>query len=119
MATTATASATTLLGCLYNHIVLPARLPGGQDAKLERIARDILERLMQATSTLVALPQNQFSRSYEFLRRSLQTCKVVNEGGRLDRTSLLIAFRTLQFNDALILYVAEQNTGLLIRRENE
>jgi hypothetical protein len=52
------------------------------------------------------------------VRRSLETCKVLNYGGRLDKTSLLREFQALQANELLILNVSEQNAALLIQRIN-
>jgi hypothetical protein len=102
---------------VYNHLVLPPRLPGHQDAKLIQIGNDLLERLIKATRLLASLP-NQNGR-WECLRRALQTCKVVNEGGKLNKASLLSAFHDLKGNDILTLHVTEQNAGLLVRRQQE
>jgi hypothetical protein len=113
----ATTALSLRLASLYNHLVLPARLPSQQDASLKQVGRDLIDRLIQATSTLADLPTNQFSQSYRLLYRSLQNCKVVNEGGKLDRASLLTAFRALECDGILILYITEQNTALLVRRE--
>jgi hypothetical protein len=102
---------------VYSHLVLPPRLPGRQDAKLIQIGNDLLERLIKATRLLASL-SNQ-NGQWECLRRALQTCKVVNEGGKLNKASLLSTFRDLKDNDFLILHVTEQNAGLLVRRQQE
>jgi hypothetical protein len=104
---------------VFNHIVLPPRVPNRQDPNLARIGHDILTRLIRATRSLEALPENPFTRASELLVRALQTCQTISEGGKLSASSLLGALRSLASNDILILHVTEQNAGLLIRRQAE
>jgi hypothetical protein len=107
-----------LFKAVYNHLVLPPRLPERQDAKLAQIGHEMLDRLASATQFLAFLPDNPFSREHKILCQCLRSCRIVNEGGKLDTASLLAAFRTLECNHVLILHITEQNTGLLIRREH-
>lgn len=107
-----------LFKAVYNHLVLPPRLPERQDAKLTQIGHEMLDRLASATRFLAFLPDNPFSREHKILFQCLRSCRIVNEGGKLDTTSLLAAFRNLECNHVLILHITEQNTGLLIRREH-
>ena len=102
---------------VFNHLALPPRVPGREDPGLAQISYDILERLINATRSMSNLPGNPFSRETECVRRSLQSCQIVNEGGKLTASSLLSVFRSLRVNDVLILHVTEQNAGLLIRRQ--
>jgi len=56
----------------------------------------------------------------DLLRRSLDVCQSVNYGSKLNKASLLIAFQELASADhTLILYVAAQNAGLLIQRQEK
>jgi len=103
---------------VFNHLALPARLPSKQDANPSQVGEDILDRLLRATRVMTETVGNPCSSAYQVLLRSLEACKKVNKGGKLDTTSLLAAFRTLEGDDVLILHIMEQNTGLLVRRQN-
>jgi hypothetical protein len=102
-----------MVEALVNHITLPPRLPGRQDARLDRVEPGFIALLLNAISKLGP------SGDHDLLRRSLQSCKVVNAGGRLHKASLLVALRELQPKDFLILHVGEQNAGLVIRRDHQ
>jgi hypothetical protein len=52
-------------------------------------------------------------------RRLLESSMTLNRGGRLNQTTLLTAFQDLEINGILVLHVAGQNAGLLIRRSTE
>lgn len=102
----------TRLESLVNHVALPPRLPGRQDGKLNEIESDLIAFLMNAASKVDS------GNELGDLRRSLQTCKVVNADRRLRKSSLLTAFRELQVDEFLILHVVEQNAALVIRRDH-
>ncbi|KAI9684828.1 MAG: hypothetical protein M1829_000203 [Trizodia sp. TS-e1964] len=100
----------------FNHIALPPRLPGQQDAKLDVVESGLIQRLVNATKHLAHLTDPPASRDlWHTLRRSLQTCKYLNSGRRLSKASLLTAFRELQGSDFIALHVTEQNAALIIR----
>jgi hypothetical protein len=107
------------LQSLFNHIALPPRLPGRQDTRLDRVERGLVERLLDATVKLSRLPHNDSVDEWESLRRSLETCRRVNSGGRLTKTSLLTALRELQGRDFIALHITEQNAALIIRLQEE
>lgn len=54
---------------------------------------------------------------WDNIRSSLQVSRLVNTGGKLNRSSLLHEFRSLGRNDVLILNVVEQNAAILIRQD--
>ncbi len=111
------ASATPLYESLIAHLALIPRPPGHQDARFDRVERAIIERVLDVTVKLCRLPDNPHVDVLESLRRSIDTCRRVNINGRLTRLSLLAAFRDLEGKDMIIIHVAEQNAGLLIRRD--
>jgi hypothetical protein len=113
------ASPKDFLESLFNHIALPPRLPGRQDIRLDRVERGLVERLLDASINLSSLPRNDFIDEWESLRRSLETCRRVNSGGRLTKTSLLTALRELQGQDFIALHITEQNAALIIRLQEE
>jgi hypothetical protein len=108
-----------MLELLFNHVVLPPRLPGKQDSRIEDIEHGLITRVLHASRTMRDLVNVEFRGRWDSIRRSLQTCKVVNLGGQLNKMSLVAEFRSLQSEDILILHVAQQNAGLLIRRHHE
>jgi hypothetical protein len=107
------------LESLFNHITLPPRLPGRQDTRLDRVKRGLVERLLDAIVILSRLPHNDSADEWESLRRSLETCRRVNSGGRLTKISLLTALRELQGQDFIALHITEQNAALIIRLQEE
>lgn len=99
---------------VFNHLVLPPMLPGGQDAQLEDEAQDFIQRLLKAVGTLRGAVGSEHDEALTSLDQSLRLCSTLNRG-RLDKETLLPAFQKLG-NACLILYILEQNAALLIRR---
>jgi hypothetical protein len=112
-------SSSVMLDLLFNHIVLPPRLPGKEDGRIEDIEHGLITRVLLASRTVRDLVDISFRDRWDSIRRSLQACKAVNLGGKLDKKSLLTELRCLQSEDILILHIAQQNAGLLIRRHHE
>lgn len=106
----------TIWDTLAQHVSLPSRLPGSLEARTEHVEQALVERLHDTCRFLRDLTDGTFRDTFDHLRRTLISCKTVNAGGRLNKTTLLSAFRDLQNDDVLILHVSEQNAGLLIRR---
>ncbi|OCL13648.1 hypothetical protein AOQ84DRAFT_413466 [Glonium stellatum] len=104
-----------LLESVFNHLVLPPRLPGHRDTNIEGIQHDILTRLMRAHDTLGKFVGEEFTETWTSIHHSLRICLNINQG-RLGKTSMLREFRNLQPKSFIILYVVEQNAALLIRR---
>ncbi len=105
----------TLLESVFNHLVLPPRLPGQQDTDITDIEQSILTRLIRACDTLGRLTGPSLAPTWASVRHSLRVCRKINPG-RLEKASLLQEFSTLRPKDLLILHVVEQNAALLIRR---
>ncbi|TVY43757.1 hypothetical protein LSUB1_G001260 [Lachnellula subtilissima] len=104
-----------LLESVFNHLVLPPKLPGHRDIGIEGIEQSILTRLIRTCDTLGKLTGQQFKETWASVRYSLRICLNTNPG-RLEKASVLHEFHNLQQNGLLILYVVEQNAALLIRR---
>jgi hypothetical protein len=104
-----------LLESVYNHLVLPPKLPGQLDTDKDGIESSILTRLVNACDTLAKLSGQEFTQIWASLLNSLRICLNVNQG-RLEKKSMLHEFCSLQPNDLLALHVVEQNAALLIRR---
>lgn len=116
---TSSVSLTSLTKTLFNHVALPPQLPGKQDDRIDQVERALTDRLQDASRTLRDLTNDDIRNQFDFVCHTLHVCKTVNAGGKLDTTSLAAEFRNLRRNDLLILHIAEQNTGLLIRRHQQ
>ncbi len=105
-----------LLHAVFNHLVLPPQVPGGQDADVEAISHDVLKRIIRACETIDAVIDSPWSEAFQSLRASLNACVSLNSG-RLERSTMLEHFSQLDQTNMLILHVVEQNSALLIRRD--
>jgi hypothetical protein len=106
-----------MLESVFNHIALPPLLPSKQETNLDKIELALAQKLLDASRTLRDSTNERFGSEWDSVRRSLESCILLNTGGRLNQTSLLAAFRELDVNGLLILHVAEQNAGILIRHD--
>ncbi|KAI9782401.1 MAG: hypothetical protein M1816_001899 [Peltula sp. TS41687] len=116
--TTTSNPLTSLLESIFNHVALPRRLPGKQDNEIDEIERALTSRLLDAIRTIREHTRKESGEHWDYLRRSLDLCKVINDGGCLSKVSLVRAFRELDHKELLILHVAEQNAAILIRRHH-
>lgn len=99
---------------VFNHLVLPPKLPGGQDPHLDEEAQQFVTRLVAAVVTLDAATKQAYTEPLSSLMQSLRLCARLNRGC-LDKDTLSAAFKDL--GDApVVLYVAEQNAALIIRQ---
>ena len=101
---------------LFNHLALPPKLPGEQDAEIEDLNALVLKRLIKATATLQALPGHEYATKLDSVRRTLRRCEYLHSQGRLEKKSLVEWFQKLDHDQPLTLYIVEQNAGLIIRR---
>jgi hypothetical protein len=106
-----------LLESVFNHLVLPQKLPRQQDINIEEIEINVLTRLLDACDTLGEAAGPGLVEAWMTLGRSLRVCLDLNLG-RLEKASLLREFHNLRQNHLLILYVQEQNAALLIRNQS-
>ncbi|KAJ8061235.1 hypothetical protein OCU04_010307 [Sclerotinia nivalis] len=106
-------SANPIMESLINHIVLPPRLPGMEDRN-EQLENVLIDHFITASKTMRDITNDKLSENWDWVRRSLETAKVLNARGKLTKATLLSQFRSLQQNVYLILNIAEQNAALLI-----
>lgn len=105
-----------MLESVFNHLVLPPKLPGQPDTDTPGIEHSILTRLIRACDTLDKLAGQGFAETWAPISNSLCTCLNLNRG-RLEKASLLQEFQSIQPKVSLILHVVEQNAALIIRRD--
>lgn len=96
---------------LYHHLVLAAKVPTSQPDALEPLNRGLIDCAIKACDFLRRQSSPQ---PWDSLLPSLEKCKSVNHDGTLSKASLEEAFRDIG-GKTLILHVASQNAGLLIR----
>jgi hypothetical protein len=106
------------LKSLFNHVALPPCLPGKLESEIDEIDDVLTDRLLNAVQTLATrLPSSHFSTALQGLHRSLKIARRVNAGGKLTKSSLLDAMREFNGEEMIIVYVMEQNSAILLRRE--
>lgn len=103
------------LESIFNHVVLPPRLPGQQDDWIEEVDRELLSRLLEAIKTVKSVSEDEDCPVWQAIQESLQTCSLVETDRYINETALLQAFDNLEPHHAIILRIQEQNAGLLIR----
>lgn len=103
-----------LLESVFNHLVLPPKIPGQQDTDTEEIEQCILSRLRKACDTLGKFAGKNFQEIWASIDDSLCACMNVTKS-RLETTSILKAFQHLQPKHFLVLHVVEQNAALFLR----
>ena len=108
-----------VLESLFNHVALPPRLPAKEENSIEQIEHALTVRLLDASRVLRDLSNHEFGGHWDCMRLVIQSCKAMNRGGRINKTSILAEFRSLAPKNLLILHITEQNAGLLIRRHHE
>ncbi|KAL1638643.1 hypothetical protein SLS58_008761 [Diplodia intermedia] len=110
------APAARLLEAQFNHLVLPARLPGKCDNNILRLEAAISDRLLDACRLVQGSATIDDYHEWDHLRRVLLVTKTVNSDNKIDKVALIQELRGLGPDGFLILHITEQNAGLLIRR---
>ncbi|KAI1761144.1 hypothetical protein GGR53DRAFT_506736 [Hypoxylon sp. FL1150] len=106
-----------LLHAVFNHIVLPPKLPGVQDPDIEAVSHNVLVCMINACNAADILVDSPWSDAFRSIRASLQACSALNQGC-LEKSTLCDHFGALEPHQVLILHVVEQNAAVLIRRED-
>ncbi|KAI9683344.1 MAG: hypothetical protein M1829_005414 [Trizodia sp. TS-e1964] len=102
------------LELLFNHLVLPPKVPGTQDPDTIEVGYDILARLIRTCRTLSKYTVPEFAETWTSIEHSLRLCQNLNSS-HLEKKSMLRQFSQIELDDFLILHVVEQNAALLIR----
>ena len=100
---------------VFNHLVLPPKVPGEADTDSASIANAIGQRLVHACDTLITIA-GRSEDAWASIQHCLHACLRVNQG-RLEKASLKLEFHNLQPGETLILHIVEQNAALLVRRD--
>lgn len=100
---------------VFNHFVLPPKLPDKQDANVESTGDAIIVRLIKATSTLSRLAGQEQIPHWYAIRQYLRRFQSLHAQGRLEKLSLVSKFRNFDHEQPLLLHIAEQNAALIVR----
>ncbi|KAF2029595.1 hypothetical protein EK21DRAFT_67348 [Setomelanomma holmii] len=103
-----------LLQQLYHHVVLPRDVPQREDSNLYQIETDLVRRLTDAVKLLAQYAPLGDLPLIDTIRLALDTSGSINVDGKIEQSMLVKELRQLDGHQALILYVTEQNAGLLI-----
>lgn len=103
---------------LFNHIALPPRLPQKSETKLETFEKALTESLLEWASLFRDLIGFKSIGAWDSVINTLSNCDVLHAGGKLNSSSLKTSFSQLSHGHFLIIYVAQQNAGLLIYRSD-
>ncbi|KAE8135900.1 hypothetical protein BDV38DRAFT_120045 [Aspergillus pseudotamarii] len=100
----------------FNHIAFPPKLPGKRDSQPEKVDLDLITRLRHAVQTLHRMADDDMKAVWQWIEVMLDTCRLVNENGMVNKVALLDAFDKLHPESPVIVYIAEQNAALLFRK---
>lgn len=100
------------IASIFNHLVLPVKLPDQRDPEPEAISAAILDRLLNACQAMDKDSSHVWSSTIRCLRR----CKGIART-HFDAQDLMQDWSDFRLGDVLLLRVSEQNAALLIRRE--
>ncbi|KLU92347.1 hypothetical protein MAPG_11293 [Magnaporthiopsis poae ATCC 64411] len=105
------------LRAVFNHLVLPPKVPGGPDANEAQVSYDVLARITDSCFTASSHAQPTWSAAFGALEASLDACDVLHRSDGLDRAVLLEYFRRLEPDQMLVLHLQTQNAALLFWAE--
>ncbi|KAI8676385.1 hypothetical protein NCS56_00526100 [Fusarium sp. Ph1] len=108
-----------LLDALYNHLVLPPKLPHRRDPNLNEIEADLINRLIACVKHIRDLPDNDFHSTWNAIERGLQATKIIHSSGHVDRDVLSRELNGLGEADFVVVHVHAQNCALFIRRAED
>ncbi|KAK2040736.1 hypothetical protein LZ31DRAFT_603645 [Colletotrichum somersetense] len=110
-------------GALYNHLVLPAKLPQQQDSdqQADLVRKALTERMAAAAKVMSDLPDNEkpSRNAWTSVSQMLLASNELYRGGRVDKASLLRELEQLGPSGCIVLHIETQNAGLIIRRAQD
>ncbi|KAL0769500.1 hypothetical protein CaCOL14_008808 [Colletotrichum acutatum] len=110
-------------GALFNHLVMPAKLPQQRDPErqIQLIESELVQRLTAAAKVMSELPGNvdQCRPVWDSIGKTLAACQYLNTAGRIDKAVLLRELHDLGPSGCIVLQIEKQNAGLIIRRSQD
>lgn len=104
-----------VLSLTFNHVAFPPQLPGRQDPRGDEVNADLTRRLLDATRTLRDSENADAVTTWNTIEKSLTICTMLSQNGHISKSCLRRACEDLTTDHVIILNVAEQNAGVMIR----
>ena len=104
-----------ILELAFNHVVLPPKLPGKQDGNIEDVEKKLFSLILRGTNAMKSCAGDDDLFIWQDIEKALRTCGHVNKDRYVNKTALMNIFHHFEDENAVILHITEQNTGLLIR----
>lgn len=101
---------------VINHVILPPRVPAGEDCGAV-INQELLKRLIEAAQSIRDHTSSKCLLEWEQLLSGLKASQALNSEDHLDKATLLDRLRALSPGTFLILHVLNQNAGVLVYRQ--
>lgn len=106
-----------LIESVFNHLVLPPKVPGKYEPLYDEVSSDLFVRLLDSIDNLMPHLPTKYRPAVVNLRKSLVASGELNASGCLDRVLLVKAFANIE-ERPLMLYMEPQNAALIIRVAN-
>ena len=105
------------LDYLFNHVFLPPQLPHHDDSQNGTGDRALLEHLIEACRVFQDLNHTDYYTSWSTVLRTLRTFAALHrKNNSLSKNALQSAFGDARDGAILVLHIAIQNSGLIIRK---
>lgn len=110
------ASTFSVLEHVFNHIVLPPKLPGSQDDDIREVEKSLRFRMIFAIQQLRSHSTDDVTPTWRRVAAALKSSIVMDENEAVDEKVILGDFENLQPGQTILLYLKEQNAAILIRQ---
>ncbi|KAE8369244.1 hypothetical protein BDV27DRAFT_153320 [Aspergillus caelatus] len=104
------------LELIFNHIVLPPRLPSEHDSSVHNIDKHIAQHALNAANTLLGASESDHRDVWDRVKISLDLCHAIHTNSHVDRFALMEAFSKMEQDVGIILYIKNQNSGLYVQQ---
>lgn len=110
------ASPLSTLEHVFNHIVLPPKLPGRQDEDIREVEKSLGFRMLFAVQQFRTHANDDVAPTWRRVAAALKACTVMDEYEAVDENAILSDLQKVNPEQAIILYLKEQNAALIIRQ---
>lgn len=101
------ASTFSLLEHVFNHIVLPPRLPGSQDDDIREVEENLAFRMIFAIQQLRWYSTDDVAPTWRRVAAALKSSSVMDENGAVDEKVVLGNLKSLKSKQTVLLYLKE------------
>lgn len=122
------------LQAVFNHLFLPPQLPDIEDTDVDEVAENLQERWLAAARSirdkgsesvhnvanahmLTSIAPDAYTGALQSVSRALKASQTIYEGGAVSRLALTEALQKLENGDFVVLHIAAQNAGVIIKKD--